>query len=78
VVVDNRGLKIQLMPGLVGKTESVERAFGPIERADRRRLAIAVAGCPDPADKYCDCRANKIADEIIARLHLVGERVEPG
>ncbi len=60
-----------------GKTESVERAFGPIERADRDRLAIAFAGCPDRADKFCDCGANKIADEIIARVRLVGERVEP-
>ena len=60
-----------------GKTESVERTFGPIERAERDRLAIAFAGCPDAADKFCDCGANRIADEIIARVRLVGERVEP-
>ncbi len=59
-------------------TESVKRAFGPIERGDSDRLATAFAACPEPGSKYCECGANKIADAIIARVPLVAQQVEPG
>lgn len=58
-------------------TEHVARAFGPLDPADRERVAKAFAACPAPARKGCRCGADDIADEVITRLAQISLHVGP-